>query len=158
MNPQADERGRLVIDPRIDLIVRRVHTNIQQELIVTTEDKLTLCLNEALQQLAVSSSWTTPPGIVITLAVVFPTAAFQDWIIPALSWKTIFINALLLACVWFIASVRHCRNSPSVQSIIERLKIGSPGLLVETESPDPGERVIDAEPTAVRNQPATRKA
>ena len=65
--------------------------NLGQNVIVTTEDKIRLCLTKHLQRIEQKNSWAVPLGILLTILIIFPTTTFKDFIVSAEVWQAIFI-------------------------------------------------------------------
>ncbi|MBK5294186.1 MAG: hypothetical protein JJE04_21220 [Acidobacteriia bacterium] len=128
--PQEAGQGKIVIDPSIDSIVKQVYTNVDQELLVTTVDKVQICLMQVFQGMQLGSAWKTPLGILATLLIVFPTTAFKDWGLSKSTWEAFFLWAALLSIIWFLVSIWKAWRSPSpsVEQIIDRLKKKSLGV------------------------------
>src|ERR1022692_5302643 len=68
--------------PIVKLIqITSIDANLKQEIFITTVDKARNSLKEALANVEQRNAWAAPAGILATIVVVFPTAAFQDFII-----------------------------------------------------------------------------
>ena len=99
-----------------------VYQNVSQKFIITTEDKLRLCLSEHLKQLEKKRSWVAPLGILITIIVTLVTSNFKKVGLDAATWQAIFIIAGLIALGWFIYSVKEAWQSEKIEDIIDELK------------------------------------
>jgi hypothetical protein len=86
--------------------VSDVHINVSQNLIITTEDKLRLCLSEHLKRMERKNSWITPLGILIAILVTLVTSTFKDVGLSADTWRAIFIIAGVLSLGWLIWSIK----------------------------------------------------
>jgi hypothetical protein len=104
MTPNQRPPDPITIDLGLNQLIQRVDRNVTQEIIVTTADKARLCLIESLDRMERRSAWVAPVGILATLAVVFPTTTFQDFLgVSKEFWKAFFSMAAVLALVWLIA-------------------------------------------------------
>ena len=56
----------------------KIHWNLEQNVIITTEDKLKLCLYKAIDRLDAKRKWWTPSALLITLVLALTTAEFQE--------------------------------------------------------------------------------
>lgn len=85
--------------------IKTVHSNVDQQLIQITEDKLRLILNDHVKCMERKSEWVAPLGILLTIIVTFSTTDFKDIYFSADTWKAIFIMSGMLTCVWLIKSL-----------------------------------------------------
>jgi len=89
----------------------KVHFNIEQDLIFTTEDKLRLCLIEYLDSISKKGKWTTPFGMLITVGLTLLTADFKEFILTKEQWQAIFIFSIFLLISWLAKRVYNSYNS-----------------------------------------------
>jgi hypothetical protein len=84
-----------------------VHSNVAQEFIVTTRDKLELCLNHHKEKVEARQQWPVPFGIFITVLLTLLTADFKEKAlgIPKDIWFTIFLMVGALSAVWLVYSL-----------------------------------------------------
>lgn len=99
-----------------------VHINTSQQLIITTEDKLHLCLLRNKQYLGKKTAWITPLGILLTLVVTFATTTFRDIGFSAYTWEAIFFIAGILAFVWLLWAIIQAIRAKSVDIAKELTK------------------------------------
>ena len=100
--------------------VSEVHLNVSQEVIVTTEDKMRLCLSEHLKRMEKRKSWVAPLGILGAIVVTLVTSTFKDMGLDAATWKAVFIITGLISLCWLIHSVKESWNSEKMEDIINR--------------------------------------
>jgi hypothetical protein len=103
----------------------QIHFNLDQEFIVTTDDKIRLCLIKHTDRLEKRKAWITPLGIFITLAIVFPTTTFSPFFLDANTWEAIFIVATFLSFIWLIRTLFQLRKATSIQNVIDEIKRSS---------------------------------
>jgi hypothetical protein len=138
MSPSSRDRdsgdAKIVID---DLVTKKVqvagvHPNVQQEVILITEDKVRLCLNANFQRAARSRQWVTVGGMILTFLLTLTTAEFRDFAgLRSQEWRGVMIAALALACCWFLVSLRWAMRVPTIDQIVFELKEGSQKIAQE---------------------------
>jgi hypothetical protein len=102
--------------------VSEVHMNVSQELIVTTEDKIRLSLNEHLKKMEKKKGWITPLGMLISFTLILITAGFKDTGLDAATWKAVFIIADVIAFGWLVYAIKESLSSVKIEDIIDELK------------------------------------
>lgn len=100
----------------------KIHLNLDQEFILTTEDKVLLCLTKHLSRMGKKNAWITPLGILLTILVVFPTTTFQSFFLSAETWEAFFIISGLLSFIWLIISIKQSRVSTSINEVVAEIK------------------------------------
>lgn len=113
--------GRLVQET---VEVTNVHSNLNQEVIKITTDKLKLILKDYLWRLEKKREWLAPLGIFITIIVVLTTTNFQEAYFSADTWRAIFVISALLSGGWLAKSAWNAYKSPTVDDIVEKIKTG----------------------------------
>lgn len=114
-----------IIDVRSIVNVTQVHLNVSQELIITTEDKVQLCLSKHLRTVEKRRNWIAPLGVLIPIVVTLVTSTFRDFIIEAATWRAVFILVGVLSFGWLGWSVWEALQSGNVEDIVVELKKGS---------------------------------
>jgi hypothetical protein len=127
MPPEEQPQSKLVIDAVATQMVQvtQVYVNVAQQLIVTTEDKVRLCLNERMQNIEKRGEWTTPAGILLTLLVTFPTTVFREFLLSKETWEAVFIVAAFLALGWLLRCFRRRPKAQSVDDVLNQMKQGT---------------------------------
>ncbi|MBQ4798105.1 hypothetical protein J8L73_02945 [Pseudoalteromonas sp. MMG006] len=118
----SEEKGGKLVQETVE--VTDVHSNLSQEVIKITTDKLKLILKDYLVSMEKKKEWIAPLGIVLTLLVVLITTTFQKAYFSADTWKAIFIILLVLSIAWLIKSGWGAYKSPSVEDIVQKIKSG----------------------------------
>jgi len=85
--------------------VYKLHLNLSQEVIITTEDKIKLCLSEHLKRMEKRKDWIAPLGILLAIIVTLVTSSFEDVGLNYATWKAVFIITGLISFGWLIRSV-----------------------------------------------------
>lgn len=100
----------------------KVHFNLEQEFILTTDDKIRLCLTDHLSRMEKRTSWIAPFGILLAILVAFPTTTFQTFIVSAETWEAVFIISAILSFGWLAKAVWQARVSTSMDKVIDDIK------------------------------------
>ena len=107
---------------QIQAPVKVVHSNLDQEIIQVTEDKLRLVLKEHIAQIEEKKAWVAPLGILITVVTAFSTSAFKEAGFKAATWEAIFVITGLLSLIWLIKTLYAAWKMPSIEDIVEKIK------------------------------------
>jgi hypothetical protein len=93
MTNQNDNKPRFQESLSDELVQNsKVYFNLNQDVIVTTEDKLRLCLQDYIETLTKKEKWIAPSSLFITFLLVFASSTFHDYFIfSADTWKAVFI-------------------------------------------------------------------
>ncbi len=70
-----------------------VHKNIGQEIVVTTVDKVRICLMETRDCLTTKREWATPLALCLALLSTLVAADFRDYLLPKAVWQAMYILA-----------------------------------------------------------------
>lgn len=103
--------------------VNEVHSNVGQEVIEITSDKLCLILNEHIQVMESRTHWQAPLGILITIILVICTAEFKAAFgLTKDTWSAIFIISAILSLIWLIRSLYTMAKAKTVEDILNAAK------------------------------------
>jgi hypothetical protein len=103
--------------------VSDVHLNVSQEVIVTTEDKIRLCLSSHLNRMEKKKSWVAPLGILLTIIISLFTSDFTDKLLfKAATWQSVFIISAVISFIWLIIAIKDAFQSERPDDIITQLK------------------------------------
>jgi len=104
-----------------------VHFNLGQHVIVTTEDRLHLCLKYYVDSLSARQRWITPASLFATFMLVFSTAQFHEALgLSATTWEAFFLLCTVAAALWtVVATTNALRVRTTIEDIIEQLKKSS---------------------------------
>lgn len=129
MNEQIKDSNEIQIDTRpleklVD--VSDIHLNVSQKMIITTEDKVHLCLLKHLNQIGRKGGWIAPLGIFIAIGATLVTSSFKEnvLLLSADTWHAIFIIIGILSFVWFVWFSIRALMSKKID-FVEELKKGS---------------------------------
>jgi hypothetical protein len=127
MTAPKDGMADLVIGALAGGIIQntKVHINLSQNAIVTTEDKVRLCLYNYLSRMERRNAWVAPAGIFITLVVTLISTKFQDVILDAPTWRALFILSGIVAALWLIRTLVQANRAPSMDDVIRDMKRAS---------------------------------
>lgn len=130
----SSDVARLITDQNALMQTSQFHVNITQEYILTTEDKLKLCLKERLQRLEKRKDWIAPMALIITVLLTLVTCDFKERWLSAATWQAIFIVSLVVIAVWFISCLRFATKAPTLESVVREIKEGAIKPQPETAS------------------------
>lgn len=121
---------RLVIDQQFaQKMIRRVDTNLDTDIFITTVDKAKLCLKDALQKMEDQKAWITPAGILITLLLVFTTCSFHDFLYLTKDfWHAFYVIVAVIMGIWIVRSLIRIKKCPTVDDVISELRADSEKL------------------------------
>ncbi|MGO9262036.1 MAG: DNAJC11 domain-containing protein [Bryobacteraceae bacterium] len=124
--PSGPRPDHITFNLDLNQMIERVDTNIRQEIMVITADKVRLCLLDALERMERRKAWMTPAGILATLIVIFPTTTFQDFLgFSKDYWRAIFSFGTAFSLVWLVICLIRIRTSLTIEQIVERLRTDS---------------------------------
>jgi hypothetical protein len=107
-----------------------VHTNVGQEFVVTTSDKIRLSLKEYQSALKAQNDWVAPLGIFLALLPSLVAADFKSFIgITAEMWKSLFFLGTIGCIIWLIKTIYWAiklRKISNIEYIIEKMKLRGP--------------------------------
>ena len=124
------------LDFNVNLVDKyKVYKNTAQEIIITTEDKVRLCLAKYKNRLEKRKGWIAPLGILIAIILALVTATFKDYGLESDVWTAIFIISAVLSFAWLVWSIFSARRSVNEEDVIAELKQGSTDTWDSTSSP-----------------------
>ena len=107
----------------LDQKLRTHLSNLSQGTIVTTEDRIQLCLQNAIDRLKAKGECWTPLALSATLILTLTTAEFKDLFIPSETWLAIFLFATAVSLIWTSRAIwKAARVKVSVESIVSCIK------------------------------------
>lgn len=104
----------------------KVHTNLAQDVVVTTEDKIRICLINYLSKMEKKSTWVAPASILLTIVITLLTSQFNNFYLNADTWTAIFTISAILSGLWLLRSLKNAFTSVKIDNVIDELKKGSP--------------------------------
>jgi len=118
--------------------VDRISLNMSQSVIVTTEDKIRLCLELYLKNINKRRDFIAPLSLLIAIVATLVTANFQDFFLDAATWKAMFVITGLVSIVWLIRSIMSLKDKTSIDDLIENIKSGN--TYINTDQTDSGDK------------------
>lgn len=100
------------------------HSNLKQEVIIVTSDRLELCLRNHLDSVAAKAAWITPASLLITFVATLCASTFHDvFNLKAAVWEAIFVLLSLVSAIWLVYVVWRARNTrTSLEALIKEVK------------------------------------
>lgn len=102
-----------------------VHKSLDQEVVVTTVDKVRLCLLKNQECLRAKREWVTPLSLLLTLLAALFATEFKDFGLAAAVWEAAFVLGAGASFVWLLfAGGKAWRNRPigGIEQIVSELK------------------------------------
>jgi hypothetical protein len=90
--------------------------------IITTEDKLKLCLQQYVSDTERSKEWIAPLSLLVGLLLALVTADFHDAMLSASTWQAIFIISSVLSFFWLMASLRRAFGNRTIDDLIKEIQ------------------------------------
>lgn len=116
-NPPVKRSQRSTVD------ISEVHSNVNQEIIEITSDKLKLILMNHVQSVSSRKEWQNPLSICLTIILVLCTTDFKaTWNVSADSWHAIFIVASFLSFLWLIKALVSMKTASTIDNILDATK------------------------------------
>lgn len=106
----------------MQMIEVEVFPNMKQEVIVTTHDRLKICLSENLKKAERKHDWIAPFSLLIAIVTAFVTATFRDFILPAKTWEAVFIVLGIASFIWLSLCLKYALYKVEIEEIIEEIK------------------------------------
>lgn len=123
MNPFSDSQDSLHAYVTNDVWRgTTIESNICQNVVIVTQDKLKLCLIEHCDRLKSRDNWITPASLLAAFLTTLCTSQFKDWIVPANTWQAIFILATVGSVIWLCCALFFRRSSCSIDDLIIKIK------------------------------------
>lgn len=102
-----------------------VHSDLDQEIIQITEDRLRLVLKDHVELIEEKKAWHTPLGVLIAIAAAFVTADFRDAYFNAATWRAVFLISGILSLIWLVKAIYRAATSLSIDDIVSKIKARS---------------------------------
>ena len=115
-----EETLQKLLDPKM-----RAHlSNLGQGTIFTTEDRVRLCLQSAIDSLGAKRAWWTPSALLVTLILALTTTEFKDqFAIPAATWHAFFLLLVVVTILWTAVAIwKATRVKVSIESTVSCIK------------------------------------
>jgi hypothetical protein len=103
------------------------HSNVGQQYITVTEDKLKLVLRDAKTALAAQRDWWTPGGLLISFIATLSTAEFKETVfgVTPSVWHALFLVLTVVSALFLVRSLyllfKHSEDA-SIENIIKNIK------------------------------------
>lgn len=103
--------------------VVEVHSNVGQEVIEITSDRLTIILSNHVESLISRKDWHTPLSLLVAFAIVLCTTVFKEFGgISADTWSAVFIMSAGLCILWLIRSLFKLKEVVTIEGVVEAAK------------------------------------
>ena len=100
-------------------------SNVDQELIHVTKDKLKLCLIEHVDRVERTNEWVAPASLLITIVATLTAATFHTALdLSAEVWTAIFVVGALGCACWLLKTLLKFRRSLTVDELVDKIMKG----------------------------------
>jgi hypothetical protein len=108
-------------------LVRNARTNwnwnVEQEMIIITEDKLKLCILKHISAVTEQAGWIAPVSLFATFVTVLATADFRQFVFPAATWHAVFVICTLITGLWSAQAVWRAWGTPAnIDTLVRDIK------------------------------------
>jgi hypothetical protein len=105
------------------VVVDEVHSNVSQEIIEITSDRLTIILTKHIDHLQKSKEWQMPLSLFLTIILVLSTSTFKNSFgLPPETWSAIFIISCTLTLIWLFTSILKNRKAMTIEDFLRLVK------------------------------------
>lgn len=104
----------------------KVHVNVSQSLIITTEDRIHLWLQGVMRRSMKQVAWINPLSLLIAVTLTLTTTSFKRFILPAETWYAIFVIINIASLIWFLRTLLYLGKPVVLSEEISKLKTFSP--------------------------------
>jgi len=113
------EDTSIIVKQMLDI---EIFPNLNQQVIMTTEDRLRICLIENLKRAEKKYDWIAPLGILISIVTTFVTTSFKSIVLSSQTWEAIFIIGGIASFIWLIIALKHAFVKINLDHIISDIK------------------------------------
>lgn len=104
-----------------------IHKNVDQEIIITTSDKIQLVLIQTKEILTAQRDWWTPFGLLISFVATLTTAEFKEALgMSKEFWHAIFVLLTIFSGIWLLKSLHKLYKNwgeDDMNKIIKQIKL-----------------------------------
>ncbi|EFH6051724.1 TPA: hypothetical protein JLJ58_000925 [Escherichia coli] len=86
---------------------KKIIRQTEVDVIVISDDKLHIILTNCLSKIASLNRWSTPLGILITLAVTMLTTNFKNFILQDSVWEAVFWVLIFFNIIWLVKNIPY---------------------------------------------------
>ena len=130
-NDEKDEKSYLMSQ----LVgVDQLYVNVSQQVIITTEDKIKLCLNKHIKLAEKRREWVAPFTLMIAIITIFITSTFKSFLFSSETWQAIFTIIGLGSLIWFGMTIKNAFKKINIDIIIYEMKLGDKTRSLSSES------------------------
>jgi hypothetical protein len=104
-------------------------TNLPQDVISTTEDKVRLVLSDYLKKMEKKKGFLTPMSLLISFTLTLMMSGFKDWGLSADTWRAIFIIGDIIFFGWLVYALIQSFQSMKMDEVIAELKKHSDSMI-----------------------------
>ena len=113
------EDTSIIVKQMLDI---EIFPNLNQQVIMTTEDRLRICLIENLKKAEKKYDWIAPLGVLIAIIIAFITSSFKNVVLSSQTWEAIFIIGGIASFIWLLMALKHAFVKIDLDHIISDIK------------------------------------
>jgi len=106
-----------------------VNMNVAQNVVVTTEDKLKLAIQNHSNGIGKKKDWIAPFSIALSIIVSMSSTEFRDFIVSKEVWSAVFLICFAGSIAWFFVVIRYAFGKYSTDALLEEIKTGRSSIL-----------------------------
>jgi hypothetical protein len=117
-------KSHLSIDSIGPEIIRdsQLQLNLRQTIIVVTEDKALLCIQDYEKTLGRNREWVAPGSVLTAIVLALASADFKETLgIPGATWEALFWLLAVGAGVWLLAALLRIRRATTPTDVVHTL-------------------------------------
>ncbi len=103
----------------------QIHKNLQQEVVVTTVDKLRICLMQHRDCLSAKGEWVAPASLLLSFATTLVAADFKKFILGAQTWQALYIFLSVGSAIWLLRAISRAfknRATATLDNLVSEIK------------------------------------
>jgi len=115
-----------ILDENISRLILNsstVKSALGETVIVSTEDKIRICLMKYLEDLSEKKEWMVPFGLFLSILLTFLTTDFRDTFgVSKENWKIIFVVAEIGFFIWLCKTLIKAGFAMNVEQVLDKIK------------------------------------
>jgi hypothetical protein len=127
--PPQESRISIGSTKDLETISELYLTNLPQDVITTTEDKVRLVLSDYLKKMEKKKGFLTPMSLLISFTLTLMMSGFKNWGLSADTWRAIFIIGDIIFFIWLVYAVVQSFQSVKMDELITELKKHSDSMI-----------------------------
>lgn len=119
------DAARIIVDANEILRRSEVHLNVREQYIITTEDKVRLCLTQRMATMEQRNAWIAPATTLTALVTAIVTTDFKDVGLSKYTWQAVFVVLSIFSAAWLAWALFRLWKAPSLDDVVHEIKKGA---------------------------------